>query len=324
MRHSQYRWVDYAEGSASRRNNVVLTSSVKAASAGKTDCYATVFRFGDDFPAYVQNNKGSVGGYGGRCVADYVPIDIDREGNLMAALAATRKLVFTLMEYYDVDPRQPRYRFSGSKGFHVLLPVELLGGVEPSEHLPAAFALLAERVAEAAGDEGPKGEIIPLEIDHDMYQRLRLFRLTNTRNSKGLWCVELSWDELSTLPPDRIRDLAREPRPFRWEPPYLEQNDVLAAHSAECLEQAKAPPTTPTGAPALQDRIPHGTRNKTLTSLAGTLRRRGLQEDEILACLSIINENRCLPPLEQKKLARIAASIVRYPSAGPLVRKVAA
>ena len=59
-------------------------------------------------------------------------------------------------------------------------------------------------------------------------------------------------------------------------------------------------------------RIPPGKRNDVLASLAGTMRRRGMGEGEILAALQVTNEQRCQPPLEAEEVAKIAASVARY------------
>lgn len=68
----------------------------------------------------------------------------------------------------------------------------------------------------------------------------------------------------------------------------------------------------PTAAP-LPERIVEGCRNVWLTSLAGSLRRRGLDHEEILAVLRLVNQRRCEPPLDDEELVKIARSIVRYP-----------
>jgi len=64
------------------------------------------------------------------------------------------------------------------------------------------------------------------------------------------------------------------------------------------------------------DRIPPGQRNATLTSYAGTMRRRGMAPEEILAGLRAINARRCDPPLPEDEVARIAQSVGRYPPGG--------
>ncbi|MEM3356877.1 MAG: phage/plasmid primase, P4 family, partial [Candidatus Bathyarchaeia archaeon] len=58
---------------------------------------------------------------------------------------------------------------------------------------------------------------------------------------------------------------------------------------------------------------PQGERNATLTSIAGTLRRKGLTSNEIFEMLRIINANRCKPPLTDNELETISLSISRYP-----------
>lgn len=58
--------------------------------------------------------------------------------------------------------------------------------------------------------------------------------------------------------------------------------------------------------------IPELSRNVTLASIAGGMRRRGLSRDSILAELRIQNQARCQPPLDDAEVERIAESISRY------------
>ena len=67
-------------------------------------------------------------------------------------------------------------------------------------------------------------------------------------------------------------------------------------------------------APAVTETIPAGARNSTLASIAGTMRRRSMGTEEILAALTVTNRNRCRPPLPAEELEQIAASISRYPA----------
>ncbi len=64
--------------------------------------------------------------------------------------------------------------------------------------------------------------------------------------------------------------------------------------------------------------IEEGSRNIVMTSIAGTLRRRGLSYEAILAALSVENENRCNPPLESHELEIISKSISRYKPEEPI------
>jgi len=67
----------------------------------------------------------------------------------------------------------------------------------------------------------------------------------------------------------------------------------------------------PHAAAPIPERIPEHHRNTVLTSLAGSMRRRGSGEQAILAALTIENA-RCDPPLDADELAKIARSIERY------------
>ena len=60
---------------------------------------------------------------------------------------------------------------------------------------------------------------------------------------------------------------------------------------------------------------PEGGRNAKLMSIAGGLRRRGAEFDEIVEKLRAANDAQCSPPLEDAEVARIAKSVVRYPVA---------
>ncbi|MGH6637743.1 MAG: phage/plasmid primase, P4 family, partial [Polaromonas sp.] len=61
-----------------------------------------------------------------------------------------------------------------------------------------------------------------------------------------------------------------------------------------------------------QELILEGNRNDALTSLAGSMRARGMEADAIQAALQVHNRNRCEPPLEDAEVAVIARSVGRY------------
>ncbi|MDA1270671.1 MAG: bifunctional DNA primase/polymerase [Chloroflexi bacterium] len=67
------------------------------------------------------------------------------------------------------------------------------------------------------------------------------------------------------------------------------------------------------------DEIPEGERNHTLMSLAGSMRRRGMSEEAILAALMVENRTRCKPPLPEDEVQAIAASVAQYPAGVPAI-----
>jgi len=75
------------------------------------------------------------------------------------------------------------------------------------------------------------------------------------------------------------------------------------------------------GAPALPEVINEGQRDDLLTSLAGSMRRRGASPNAILEALRVENRERVDPPLSDKQLRKIATSIGKKAPAritGPL------
>jgi hypothetical protein len=58
--------------------------------------------------------------------------------------------------------------------------------------------------------------------------------------------------------------------------------------------------------------ISEGCRNTTLTSMGGTMRRRGFSEAAIAAALLVVNEEQCDPPLPEGVVLGIARSLAKY------------
>lgn len=62
----------------------------------------------------------------------------------------------------------------------------------------------------------------------------------------------------------------------------------------------------------IEPEIVDGKRNNVLTSLAGSMRRRGMVREEIEAALLIVNERRCKPSLDVDEVRKLAKSVMRY------------
>lgn len=70
----------------------------------------------------------------------------------------------------------------------------------------------------------------------------------------------------------------------------------------------------PSPAPSVDGVIPDGMRDSTLASLAGSMRRRGMGYEEMVAALQVVNSRRCKPPLPADAVEKVAASVARYPT----------
>ncbi|MDI9393467.1 MAG: bifunctional DNA primase/polymerase [Synergistota bacterium] len=63
--------------------------------------------------------------------------------------------------------------------------------------------------------------------------------------------------------------------------------------------------------------ITEGNRNDYLTSIAGSMNRRGMSLEAIVAGLQEENRSKCFPPLSESEVRDIAKSVSRYPSEAP-------
>ncbi len=80
----------------------------------------------------------------------------------------------------------------------------------------------------------------------------------------------------------------------------------------------------PNAADPTIEKIREGARNSTLTSLAGTMRRRGMTAEAIEAALLAENSARCDPPLPESEVKKIARSVARYPALKTTKQKLVA
>jgi len=111
-----------------------------------------------------------------------------------------------------------------------------------------------------------------------------------TEDGSYRWAPELGLDD----------PLERLPEPPSW---LVQELDALTSTPA---------PTCPATAPDEPNIIPQGRRNKTLTRLAGAMRRRGMTQREIAAALHQVNKDRCRPPLDEREVEGVATSVARY------------
>jgi hypothetical protein len=116
----------------------------------------------------------------------------------------------------------------------------------------------------------------------------------------------------TVMPPSRHKDTGRR---YAWVPGHAPgeiEPAVAPAWVVELMRKEGKGQGKRAAAPADGEPIREGSRNSTLTSLAGTMRRRGLDEAAIAAALLVVNATRCEPPLAEAEVRTIAASVCRY------------
>jgi len=110
---------------------------------------------------------------------------------------------------------------------------------------------------------------------------------------------------------------------YRWDTEYLPSKTPLAPMPEWMIQLARTKQTPKTEHISPEGDNPvfiQGGRNQALTSLAGSMRRRGMSEVSILAALLAENAAKCFPPLPDDEVKLIAKSVTRYdPSAPPVV-----
>lgn len=109
-------------------------------------------------------------------------------------------------------------------------------------------------------------------------------------------------------------------RRYEWEGSSDPEEGAALAHLPPWLHRVLTEPERAQEAPgdAAGDGpcpIPEGKRNAVLASVAGGMRRQGLDPEAIAAALLAINAARCRPPLPEREVRRIAESIGRYDGA---------
>jgi len=97
---------------------------------------------------------------------------------------------------------------------------------------------------------------------------------------------------------------------YAWEDECHPLNVTIAEAPAALLEKLQGGDRKRSS--TLTGPIGEGQRNDELTSIAGSMRRRGYGPDAILERLKEVNESRCDPQLAERELQQIAGSVSRY------------
>lgn len=270
------------------------------------EAYLSHFAFGPDLRAYYRANRNSVAGFGGRCWCRRVVLDIDRPGDLPAALADARRVVAAIHQRYpELEGAVPVW-FTGCKGFAV--EVELAHNPPPAAGFHHAARAFAEALADRAG----------VRVDTAIYDLNHLIRLPNTRHPKtGLFKRRVDADALFRLTADGVLAHARHPAgegvPAATGPvPQLEADwdeavRAAARGRAVTARSAGRSPSPPDArAPRyfldlLRFGVPEGERHKALFGSAAWLAEQGAPPH---LCHAILTEPGCDLGLAPRDVAR--------------------
>jgi hypothetical protein len=240
----------------------------------------------------------------------YIDLDheIEDENSFEKIKWDTKMTVQYFQTYFKIPKEMIQVYFSGSKGFHVVIPAVILG-ILPDKELNIKFKTLAMLISRAIKSE---------TIDTRIYDRKRLFRMPNSINGKtGLYKVPIPLDMLWECTLDDMREWASEPRDLHFQVPVLVRESALHYHNLLKLITQKAKPESkkkreyiaPSGPrtllPCVREILSNGAqkgqRNNTTVALASSILQSGKQLAEVIEILEEWNELND-PPLDEREL----------------------
>lgn len=244
--------------------------------------------------------------------------DDDVEGHFIEERSDVYRAVHLLSKWFKAPIEQVRLYFSGSKGFHIVVPHELFGWL-PSKDLNTKLKCVMTQIQKELGTE---------RIDGRIYDRKRLFRIPNSINSKsGLYKIPLTLDELMELSSyEDLKQLASKPRFVQFpKPVYSEEAGKAFTDWLDVYQDQKqrrhrhmGPMKIPEGGRSLlpciekilQDGVEEGSRNNTAVAVASSILQSGKTLDETEELLYDWNE-RNDPPLGGHELHAVLMSAYR-------------
>ena len=297
-----YSYADYAIGNASKRNNILNIKEFKL-NGIITDCYRSIFLFDEGLKQYVERTK-SIKGYSGKHISDSLVFDFDGDDLNAVRLEANNFCNYLYYEY-DVPYNYLRIAFSGSKGIHIIIPMQVICEPEPKENFYKIYKGMAEDLV-----QGFKF------IDLSIYDKARLFRMMNTINSKsGLYKIPLYFDELDGLTADAIRELAKTERKIETlsisEMNIVKPlNDLYEKWNDYQFDQLEKSTKRNEVLELLQGELSEGNRHDAVLRITGALQNKGMDYEFILEILKNWNKTN-IPPLPLERLEAESSRVFR-------------
>jgi len=210
MLYPEYDQIEICLGSVKARGKIISPSKVSTY-YGTKETYMSAGRY-KSMKDHMSKNDGKVRGFDGEVWYDFIIIDIDE-------LSAKSVLLF--IQHLEINYKIPinnlRIYFSGSKGFHVLIPT-ILFGLEPGKKLNKTIEKIVGILAKNI-----------IKYDTSLYDKNQVYRLHHTMHQKtDLFKIPLIHTELR-MGIDYIKKLAITSRQNAFDRyPYLVDSvDVL-------------------------------------------------------------------------------------------------
>lgn len=160
-------------------------------SAPKKDWYISLYYYDEEAKKYFDKNNGSIRGFKGKALSNKLVFDFDSK-NLEEAQTDTMELLYRLRKEGIDILKNVKVFWSGSKGFHVEVPI--IDSLKPDE-----LKIICSNIAKDLDT-----------FDKVIYNTNRAYRLRDTVHQKsGLHKIELDPDDILNLSCEQIKSKAK-------------------------------------------------------------------------------------------------------------------
>ena len=265
-----------------RRNFITDVSDTKTVNKFKSDTYRTIYTY--DSKDLNQANY---------IAPLYFDLDMDNIEENYEYLLRDLKIILNRLKFiFKLKENNIELYFSGSKGFHILIPYEIFG-FEPSKEINKQYKKIASYF---------KSFSITKCIDTKIYDNKRLFRVPNTINSKTqLYKVPVTLRQLNSMTYTDLKEYASQPQHLNYttnkafnEQARISFDNLLEAINKKEREHINAKVADqyikqkkllPCVEYILQNGACTGCRNNTAVALANSLFQIGHKLDEVTEVL---------------------------------------
>lgn len=293
------------------RRNIMTTSLNKKKMIKQydfTDTYSTIYKY---------DNKNQ--DMANIIAPFYIDLDIeDLEKDFDKLKRDVMLLTRKLKTLFKLTDENIQYFFSGSKGFHIIIPHSIFG-IKPCKNLNDKYKMLAIEL---------KSYTITKSIDTRIYDTKRLFREVNTINTKtNLYKVPITIKDIKEFSYEQLIEYAKSPKEeYKIDSSYNQEADIAFNNlitelkerqkrtinhkvARQMLENKELLPCVKY---ILQNGAQKGGRNNTAMALASSLYQRNPNDyEEVLDIMKTWNIKKLDTPLAERELENTVKSAYR-------------
>ena len=288
------------------RKNVIRVEDMKIEKGYET--YRSLWNYSLNYLEYV-SKTGSVTGYSGRHNSDILFFDFDVDkvaGTFNDVRLEVINLVEMLIHSYEVPADLIRITFSGNKGFHIIIPFQV---VQADTEMTDDFC---DKYKEFIRNITTQFQY----VDTSIYNINRVIRVVNTKHGKsGLYKIPVTLSELDNKNFD-IKKAAKNQRNADWKKidfdeivPNTDLNDIW--RDIKVVKQSNNMDGTKTNTfiDAFNDKNPKG-RHQALAKIAGNLIDKNVDFNNCLAIVETWNYT-LTDPMTRERLEKDLRGLYR-------------